>query len=50
MNPHGALAASGKILGGAVCCYLETSDRANVASYNRFGFSVVADDLVLVPR
>ncbi len=30
-------------------CYLETSARANVAWYKRFGFSVVDDDLELVP-
>ena len=30
-------------------CFLETSDRANVPYYERFGFSVVDDDLQLVP-
>jgi ribosomal protein S18 acetylase RimI-like enzyme len=30
-------------------CYLETSDRANVGFYERFGFTVVDDDLALVP-
>ena len=32
-----------------VDCHLETSDRANVAYYERFGFSVVDDALPLVP-
>ena len=30
-------------------CLLETSDRANVAYYERFGFAVVDDALALVP-
>jgi GNAT superfamily N-acetyltransferase len=30
-------------------CYLETSDPANVAFYQRFGFTVVNDTLQLVP-
>jgi GNAT superfamily N-acetyltransferase len=30
-------------------CHLETSDRANVAYYERFGFTVVDDGLALVP-
>lgn len=33
-----------------VPCVLETADRANVAYYERFGFSVVDDDLPLVPN
>ncbi len=33
-----------------VGCYLETSDRANVAYYERFGFKVVDDALALVPN
>ncbi len=33
-----------------VACYLETSDRANVAYYERFGFKVVDDALALVPN
>jgi GNAT superfamily N-acetyltransferase len=32
-----------------IACHLETSDRANVAFYTRFGFEVVDDDLALVP-
>ena len=32
-----------------VPCYCETSDRANVAFYERLGFGVVDDDLALVP-
>ncbi|MDQ4131885.1 MAG: GNAT family N-acetyltransferase [Actinomycetota bacterium] len=32
-----------------VPCYLETSDRANVAFYERFGFTVVEEELQLVP-
>jgi ribosomal protein S18 acetylase RimI-like enzyme len=32
-----------------VDCYLETADRANVAYYERFGFSVVDGALPLVP-
>ena len=32
-----------------VACHLETSDRANIAFYERFGFSVVDDALQLVP-
>ena len=31
-------------------CLLETSDRANVPYYERFGFSVINDDLALVPN
>ena len=31
-------------------CFLETSDRANVPYYERFGFSVIDDDLHLVPN
>lgn len=30
-------------------CYLETSDRCNVAFYERLGFRTVADDLALLP-
>ncbi len=33
-----------------MACYLETSDRANVPYYERFGFSVINDALPLVPR
>ena len=33
-----------------IACYLETSDRANVAYYERFGFSVIDDALPLVPH
>ena len=32
-----------------VACHLETSDRANVAFYQRLGFSVSHDELSLVP-
>ena len=32
-----------------VPCHCETSDRANVAFYERLGFDVVDDDLALVP-
>lgn len=32
-----------------VACFLETSDRANVAYYEQFGFSVVDDRLQLIP-
>ncbi len=33
-----------------VPCVLETADRANVAYYQQFGFSIVDDDLHLVPN
>lgn len=31
-------------------CFLETSDRTNTSYYERFGFSVIDDDLHLVPN
>ncbi len=33
----------------SVPCYLETSDRANVAFYERFGFVVLDSELALLP-
>ena len=32
-----------------LACYLETSDRDNIAFYERFGFEVVDDNLPLIP-
>ena len=31
-----------------LACYLETSDRDNIAFYERFGFEVVDDNLPLI--